>query len=235
MTFSPHQAAFADEILNGLVERINAEGKVTAPPVGTVFFAVMELSGIGAAQNPVYTALNSIHTDPNTFSLGISDAPRGVSLYPVGSKTGVLVTGKPGTVVLPPPFNQVPTIAGHEIHHKFVVCGFRGEDPVVYCGSSNLALGGEQENGDNLLAIHDADVATAFTIEALALVDYYNFLDSLSKKTAAAPGGQPPAPPADKQQAAAAAGWFLDATDHWAQKYFDPNDLHFVDRQLFGS
>ena len=235
VTFSPHQAAFADEILNGLVERINAEGKVTAPPVGTVFFAVMELSGIGAAQNPVYTALNNIHTDPNTFSLGISDAPGGVSLYPVGAKTGVLVSGKPGTIVLPPPFNQVPTIAGHEIHHKFVVCGFRGEDPVVYCGSSNLALGGEQENGDNLLAIHDADVATAFTIEALALVDHYNFLDSLSKKTAAAPGGQPPAPPADKQQAAAAAGWFLDATDHWAQKYFDPNDLHFVDRQLFGS
>jgi hypothetical protein len=102
VTFSPHQAAFADEILNGLVERINAEGKVSAPPVGTVFFAVMELSGTGAARNPVYTALNNIHTDTNTFSLGISDAPGGVSLYPVGAKTGVLVTGKPGATVLPP-------------------------------------------------------------------------------------------------------------------------------------
>ena len=234
VTFSPHEADFAGEILNGLVERINAEGKVIAPPVGTVFFAVMELSGIGAAQNPVYTALNNIHTDPNTFSLGISDAPSGVSLYPAGVKTGVLVTGKPGTIALPPPFNQVPTIAGHEIHHKFVVCGFRGEDPVVYCGSSNLALGGEQENGDNLLAIHDADVATAFTIEALELVDHYNFLDSLSKKSAASPKAQPPAPPADKQKAASAAGWFLDGTDQWVQKYFDPNDLHSVDRQLFG-
>ena len=47
---------------------------------------------------------------------------------------------------------------GHQIHHKFVVCGFNGLDPVVYCGSSNLALGGEQANGDNLLEIHDADV-----------------------------------------------------------------------------
>ena len=54
-------------------------------------------------------------------------------------------------------------------------------------------------------------MATAFTIEALELVDHYNFLDSLSKKTPAAPGAQPPPPPADKQ-AAAAAGWFLDAT-----------------------
>jgi hypothetical protein len=52
----------------------------------------------------------------------------------------------------------------------------------VYCGSSNLALGGEQANGDNLLEIHDADVATAFTIEALLLVDHYNFLDSVAKK-----------------------------------------------------
>jgi hypothetical protein len=142
--------------------------------------------------------------------------------------------GKPGTTALPPPFNQVPRIAGHEIHHKFVVCRFRGEDPVVYCGSSNLALGGEQENGDNLLAIHDADVATAFTIEALELVDHYNFLDKLSKKTTTSRGAQPPPPPADKQQAAAAAHWYLDGTDQWAQKYFDPNDLHSVDRQLFG-
>jgi len=32
-------------------------------------------------------------------------------------------------------------------------------------------------NGDNLLAIRDEDVATAFAIEALALVDHFNFLD----------------------------------------------------------
>ena len=50
----------------------------------------------------------------------------------------------------------MPSIgSGHQIHHKFVVCGFNGDDPVVYCGSSNLALGGEQHNGDNLLEIHD--------------------------------------------------------------------------------
>jgi hypothetical protein len=49
---------------------------------------------------------------------------------------------------------------------------------VVYCGSSNLATGGEQENGDNLLEIHDPDIAAAFAIEALLLVDHYNFLDS---------------------------------------------------------
>jgi hypothetical protein len=62
-----------------------------------------------------------------------------------------------------------------------VVCGLNGDDPVVYCGSSNLANGGEHLNGDNLLEIHDEDVAMAFGIEALALVDHYNFLDRYAK------------------------------------------------------
>jgi hypothetical protein len=66
---------------------------------------------------------------------------------------------------------------GHEVHDKFVVCGLNGRDPVVYCGSSNLATGGEENNGDNLLEIHDQDIAAAFAIEALLLVDHYNFLD----------------------------------------------------------
>jgi hypothetical protein len=74
------------------------------------------------------------------------------------------VTGKPSSVSLPPPFDQVPSPPGHEIHDKFVVCGMVGPDPVVYCGSSNLASGGEAANGDNLLEIHDADVATVFAI-----------------------------------------------------------------------
>jgi hypothetical protein len=63
---------------------------------------------------------------------------------------------------------------------------------VVYCGSSNLAGGGEAENGDNLLAIHDADVATAFAIEALGLVDHYNFLDRMAHPKARAPGKAEP-------------------------------------------
>jgi hypothetical protein len=149
----------------------------------------------------------------------------------VGKKTGVLVTGKPASTVLPPPFSQVPGVgSGHQVHHKFVVCGFNGGDPVVYCGSSNLALKGEQVNGDNLLAIRDEDVATVFAIEALALVDHFNFLD----RAAAGPTAKKKATPsADKQQAALSAGWFLSTNDAWAKKYFERSDLHFVDRELF--
>jgi hypothetical protein len=227
-TFSPHTAAYADDILQGIVDRIDAEAAVAAPAIGSVFFAVMQISGPGSHR--VYDKLNALHENRGTFSFGISDTPETVILYGVGEQGGVLVTGKPGETLLPPPFHQVPGIRFHEIHHKYVVCGFNGDDPTVYCGSSNLAEGGEQANGDNLLAIRDADVATAFVIETLLLVDHYNFLDSLAKKSKT----KHAAVPANKQAAAAAAGWFLSTTDGWTDKYFDPNDLHCTDRRLFG-
>ncbi|MDL2403102.1 phospholipase D-like domain-containing protein [Rhizobium mayense] len=222
VSFSPRRQPVALARLNEIVDRCRTEAR----DHGNVFFAVMELRS--QSPNPVYEALTNLHADPNLFSYGISDSPKGISLYPVGAGTGVLVTGKPGSTALPPPFDQVPHIgSGHQIHHKFVVCGFGGTDPVVYCGSSNLALVGEQVNGDNLLCIHDADVVTAFTIEALLLVDHFNFLDSMPKEATS------PSPPADKRSAAQAAGWHLSTTDAWAQKYFDPADLHCRDRQLF--
>ncbi|MGH6881919.1 MAG: phospholipase D-like domain-containing protein, partial [Hypericibacter sp.] len=229
ITFSPHDPAFADSILQGIAKRIAQEGR-KSKSVGSVLFAVMQ---IDKGKSPVYTALNDIHKEQSIFSYGISDSPLGIALYPVGKKTGVLVTGKPINTILPAPFNQVPNVGGigHQVHHKFVVCGFNGPDPVVYCGSSNLAQGGEELNGDNLLAIHDADIATVFAIEALTLVDHFDFLDrsatgpkSAKKKT----------PNASKQQAAIDKGWFLSTSGKWAEKYFDPADLHSVDRQLFG-
>ena len=182
INYSPHAAADASKILNGLVTRVNQEtgaGVVN----GNVMFAVMQLTG--GSNNPVYDALNAIHQNASVYSYGISDAPAGTFLYQPSSPQGVLVTGKPGQTTLPPPFDQVPSLPGHEIHDKFVVCGLNGKDPMVYCGSSNLALGGEKSNGDNLLEIHDEDVATVFTIEALGLIDHYNFLDRYAKAKAA--------------------------------------------------
>ncbi len=219
ITFSPHQAPFATQILDAIASRVAAEGKKSG---GSVLFAVMELkTGTG----PVFPALTQLHANESIFSYGISDNPDGIVLYAPGKKTGVLVTGKPGKSQLPPPFDQVPGVGlGHQVHHKFIVCGFNTSDAVVYCGSSNLALLGEQVNGDNLIAIHDGDVATAFAIEALGLVDHFDFLDRVS----AAPKS------ASKQQQALSVGFFLSTTDKWVNPYFDPNDLHSVDRQLFG-
>ena len=229
INFSPHDEAHARQVLGGLVDRIGEE--LQAPHgLGSVLFAVMELDG--APDNPVYEALDALHADQSVFSFGISDNPNGIALYPIGSATGVLVTGKPINTQLPPPFNQVRNIGGvgHQVHHKFVVCGFNGPDPVVYCGSSNLALGGEKANGDNLLAIRDGYVATVFAIEALGLIDHFNFLDRTAKGPKAKGGAEPRAV---KQQAAVSAGWFLGTDDAWAHKFFDPHDLHSKDRELF--
>src|SRR5271165_5865144 len=226
ITFSPHTPDDAKAVLDAVAKRIAQEAK-KGKGTGSVLFAVMQ---IDKGQSPVYTALNTLHANQKVFSYGISDSPKGIALYKPGKKTGVLVTGKPISTQLPPPFNQVPNIGGvgHQVHHKFVVCGFNTDDAVVYCGSSNLAEGGEECNGDNLLAVYDRNVATAFAIEALQLVDHFNFLDGCSKGKAATK-----APPALKAPAAAAAGWFLSTDDKWVAPYYDPNDLHCVDRQLF--
>jgi hypothetical protein len=97
----------------------------------------------------------------------------------------------------------------------------------MYCGSSNLALGGETSNGDNLIAIHDRDVATVFAIEALALVDHFNFLDQFQKPKAGST--TTPATPAPGPDSG-----FLSTTDKWVDKFFDANDLRCMDRKLFG-
>lgn len=226
ITFSPHDKPGAAQALAPVVAQIAKEAK-KPKGTGSVLFAVMEMAN---GNSPVYEALKKIHANDKVFSFGISDNPNGIYLYPVGKKTGVLVTGKPVQTQLPPPFNQVPNIGGvkHQIHHKFVVCGFNGDDPVVFCGSSNLASGGEENNGDNLLTIRDKDIATVFAVEALALVDHFNFLDST------ATGGKKAKPKASKAQAALDAKWFLSTNSGWAAKYFNSRDLHCADREMFG-
>ena len=147
------------------------------------------------------------------------------------------MTGKPVRTQLPAPFDQVPNIGGqkHQIHHKFVVCGFNSPDAVVYCGSSNLANKGETVNGDNLVAIHDEDVATVFAIEAIGLVDHFNFLDNYQTKAKAVQGTKPKKPPTSKKDAAVQAHWYLSTGDGWTKPYFDGKDLHSKDRELFGA
>ena len=229
ITFAPHNETMATSLLSDIAKRIAQEGK-SGKTTGSVLFAVMEMAN---GKSPVYTALKTLHQNQSIFSFGISDNPDGIALFAPGKKTGVLVTGKPINTILPPPFDQVRNVGiGHQVHHKFVVCGFNGDDPVVYCGSSNLAIGGEESNGDNLLAIRDGDVATVFALEALALVDHFNFLDRLAKGPKATKTKKPTA---SKLQAAASVGWFLGTTDKWTAPYFDKNDLHCVDRLLFGS
>jgi hypothetical protein len=234
ITFSPHTTAFVTENLGEMAKRITST-------TSSVFFAVMDVTSGGG---DVLKALQTLHENQQIFSYGITDnAGTNISLYKPGVKDGILVTGKPGTTLLPPPFDQEKNIGmGHQIHHKFIVCDFNTPDAILWCGSSNLAAGGEAQNGDNLIHIKDTDIATVFALEALALVDHFDFRDSHGP--GAAHTAQAPKAPkgkgktaaqheAAKSAATAPAPLGLYVNDSWAQRYFDPADLHCEDRVLF--
>ena len=45
----------------------------------------------------------------------------------------------------------------------------------MFTGSSNMAHGGEKDNGDHLICIEDRKIAIAYAIEALRLFDHFHF------------------------------------------------------------
>jgi phosphatidylserine/phosphatidylglycerophosphate/cardiolipin synthase-like enzyme len=116
---------------------------------------------------------------------------------------------------IPAPFNsEFSGGLGQIIHDKFVVIDFNTENPVVFTGSSNLSAGGEEENGDNMIAVYDREFAIAYAIEAVRLFDHYSFRFAMSTSTSDNPLA-------------------LDDTDGWNKKYFDKNNRKFFDRKLF--
>jgi phosphatidylserine/phosphatidylglycerophosphate/cardiolipin synthase-like enzyme len=190
----------------------------------SVIFAVMDLDGKGE----LLSTLESIHEKKEVFSYGISDSPApdfvtidGTTVYTPSTKGGELVYSKADPEKFPEPFAkelQVTGAASHVVHHKFVVIDFNGQDPVVFCGSSNLAEGGEEANGDNLLAIYDRAIATAFAIEGIRLVDHYAFAAALK---AAGAKAQPLRLKTDSE------GWW--------KPYYTAGSIKATERKLFAS
>ena len=77
----------------------------------------------------------------------------------------------------------------------------------------NLALGPEQNNGDNLLVIRDPDVVTAFAIEAFRLVDHFQFRDK-------------------DNRAGGTGNLTLHIDSNWVTPYFINNDMKSRERNL---
>jgi hypothetical protein len=222
ITFAPHAKAQALANLNKITARMAAEQS-------SVLYAVMATDP--TSTGPVIPAIVALNTRTDIFTAGITDSTNSLTFYKPSSKKGIRVTGKQGATLLPPPFNKEETVGiGHQIHHKFIVCGFNQPNAVVWLGSSNLAEGGEESNGDNLIEIRDQDIATAFALEALALVDHFHFRNAhpapkKPKKGAAAPVIPTPAKPL--------VAYRLNTNSIWAKSYYRENDLHLVDRVLF--
>jgi PLD-like domain len=179
----------------------------------SVMFAIMELQGGGT----VLKTVEGLHRSGKVFSYGMTQSVKGFTVYKPG-QPGVLVPFAALIKNVPPPFNQEFTGGpGQVIHDKFIVIDFNDKNPVVFTGSSNLAEGGEQSNGDNLLAIHDGRIAEVFAVEAIRLVDHYQFRAAAQAATETHPLMLSPCGSPKK--------W-------WARDY-DPNDMYNVQRELF--
>jgi len=181
----------------------------------SVMFAIMELAGSGS----VLQTIQQLHVSGKIFSYGMTQNVKGFNVYKPG-QPGVLVPFAALIKNVPPPFDKEVTGGpGQVIHDKFIVIDFNDQNPVVFTGSSNLAEGGEESNGDNLLAIYDRQVAEVFAAEAMRLVDHFQFRAAMQAATEVKPlmlsacGGQP----------------------KWWQPHYDPSDMRNVQRELFAS
>ncbi|PZR30073.1 MAG: hypothetical protein DI535_00810 [Citrobacter freundii] len=225
ITFAPHNEEPALKNLDEIVTRMKAEKK-------NILFAVMGTDP--KTTGPVAPALIKLHKRTDIFSCGITDSTNDIILYKASTKTGLRVTGKQGATLLPPPFDKEASInLGHQVHHKFIVCGFNTSKAVVWLGSSNLALGGEMQNGDNLIEIRDNEIATVFALEALALVDHFHFRDAhmAPKKKKEGETITPTKKANTSYNNLKTLNLRID--DAWATPYFNENDLHYLDRKQF--
>jgi hypothetical protein len=206
VSFAPHEAASVS------LDRVAAAIKNAK---SSVLFAVMELVGGG----DVMQELLNLQQRADIFSYGVTQTTTGVKFYKSQSGTnGILVPFGYLKAHVPIPFRaEWNGGMGQVIHHKFVVVDFNDEQPQVFCGSSNLAAGGEQSNGDNMLCITDPAVASLYAVEAIQLVDHYEFRAVAQTATDAQPLQlQGPG-----------------VTPAWWQSSYDPASIKNTERLLF--
>lgn len=199
--FSPHTSA--DISLRKVADAIQGAES-------SVLYAIMELAGSG----PVLDDVKALGGEPNIFSYGVTQSLSGMNLYKPGAMNGLAVPFSYLNKQVPPPFDKETAGGmGQVIHDKFVVVDFNDKSPVVFTGSSNLAAGGETQNGDNLLAISDQGIVTAYAVEAIRLIDHFHFRAAMQAATNVNP-------------------LQLSAGDWW-QPYFDEQNIKCRERELF--
>jgi phosphatidylserine/phosphatidylglycerophosphate/cardiolipin synthase-like enzyme len=209
LALSPHKDSSVS--LGPMTDRIR---KATS----SVFFAVMEPKGSG----PVLTSLRQIAAQPTVFSYGTVETDKGIAVQNPDGEMGVMTSFSFLSKNVPEPFKkEFSGGAGMHIHDKFVVVDFNADNPTVFTGSSNLAAGGEQDNGDSLAMIEDAAIASMYAIEAVAMFDHFHFRKVMQEITTKQPPltlwypGKPNAP------------------TPWWKAYYDPKRIHMRDRLLF--
>ncbi|MBI3842700.1 MAG: phospholipase [Thaumarchaeota archaeon] len=202
--FSPHAKPQDDTVftLKTIDEAVKSANS-------SVLFALMATSGAG----PLIGDLQDLENRDQILSLGTTqNEDKGFELHRKGLANTAVANFSFLKDNIPEPFKKEwQGGRGQVIHHKFVVCDFNDKSPVVFCGSSNLSEGGEENNGDNLIAIYDRNIATYYAVEAIRLFDHYRFRDLHEKSQSNAP-------------------LTLKNSDQWADSYFIDEDIKSLER-----
>ena len=200
VSFAPHRGPFS-------LDRV-AEAMESAR--SSVMFAMMELRGTGR----VMDLLKELGRR-DLYSMGTIELKGQLDMFKPGREgqsdfTSFAYLKKSVSKTFR---KEVSGGSGRSIHHKFVVCDFNSKSPMVFCGSSNFAAGGETKNGDNLIAIQDQDAAVSYAIEAIRLYDHYKFRSQQEKSTSSSPMA-------------------LVGNDRWTTRYLDPKNIKYTERNL---
>jgi phosphatidylserine/phosphatidylglycerophosphate/cardiolipin synthase-like enzyme len=201
LSFAPHTSDFS---LVKVGDAINSAKS-------SVLFAIMEMGGKG----PVMDALKALGDRKEVVSLGTIESASQLKMFKPGiDAKSAVVSFDFLKKNVPDPFRtEWRGGAGQVIHHKFVVCDFNDQLPMVFCGSSNLSKGGEESNGDNLIAIQNAEVAATYAIEAIRLFDHYRFRSLHEKSSRKHP-------------------LVLCAMNEWVKPYYDSTNIKSTERKL---
>ncbi|MBA3810971.1 MAG: phospholipase [Caulobacteraceae bacterium] len=167
ISFSPHGAG--NSVLKSIADDIRTARS-------SIFYSLAFLAITpGAIRDVLFAQADR----PDLFVSGISDKRAGVEVASGNSN-------RPPTYVAaldknaPRPFRDEPTGlagggGGTRMHHKFIVIDFDKPGARVYLGSYNMSKAADGLNGENLVLIRDRRVATSYMIEAVRMIDHYEF------------------------------------------------------------
>ena len=161
------------------------------------------------------------------FSYGIVDKRGRLAVQKPDGSVGLVDFGYLGANAPEPFQSEWSSGRGINVHHKFVVTDFNLPTAKVFTGSSNLASGGEQQNGDNLILIEDSRVATSFAIEALRLFDHLHFRSRMKEAAQGTKVQKQAATLALKKPTA------ISGQPAWFEQYYVANSERERDRMLF--
>ncbi|MDD1701118.1 MAG: phospholipase D-like domain-containing protein [Methanoregula sp.] len=199
-SFAPHTTAFPLDRIADAVRDANQ----------SVLFAMMRMRSSGKSID----AITGLPEREDLYSMGILQKKGELELFKpdVGKPNFTVASTAHLAKDVPYPFSkEIGGGSGQVIHHKFVVCDFNSDNPVVFCGSSNLAASGETSNSDNLIAIYDRDIAVRYAVEAVRLYDHFRFRSLREGSTSAQP-------------------LQLKTSSDWAKTYYDPGSIRYRER-----